>query len=49
MKVPELIARLSKPDPKLLGISPRVNGDFSDDINVDVDTTDGVCVVIVKG
>jgi hypothetical protein len=49
MKVFELIDKLQALDPELTVMSPRLNGDFSDDINVDVDTTDGVRVVIVEG
>lgn len=49
MKVSELIAKLNKLDPELPVLSPRLNGDFSDDIKIDVDDTDGVRVVIIEG
>jgi hypothetical protein len=49
MKVYELIEKLQAVDPELAVLSPVLNGDFSDEINVDVDVTDGERTLIIEG
>jgi hypothetical protein len=49
MKVHELIKKLQALDPELAVLSPILNGDFSEEINVDLDVTDGARMVIIEG
>ncbi len=49
MKVSELIYELEKFDQNLDVMVPQLNGDFTTNVDLSIDTTDGETVLIVEG
>lgn len=49
MKVYELIIELQSHNQQLDVMVPQLNGDFTTDVGVSMDTTDGETVLIVEG